>query len=156
MATKGKQPFIQFFTGDWFGDGGVRMCSAATRGVWVDALLTMHREGARGHLTGTLEQLAKACMCTEMEVNRALDELNDTGTACVIDHAKWLNGHAHESVDNCVHISLNELCDALPRQIVPHDVPLMSGRFTLINRRMAREHIERENSRLRKQRQRKS
>lgn len=149
-----KRPFIQLYTGDWLSDGKLRMCAASTRGVWADTLCAMHREGERGYLTGTLEQLSRLANCSDADFNQALDELADTATATVIDHSRVLNGSSYEVVDNSVEKPLNELCPSLPAEKSPTFLALCPGKFTVINRRMAREYILRENTRLRKKRQR--
>lgn len=95
---KRKLPALMFYTGDWLKDPQVRRCSPATRGVWVDLLCYMHEDDQCGRITGTLEQLARLCGCSEPDMNSALDELQDTGCATV----HWNGANVDNSVDKPV------------------------------------------------------
>ena len=70
-----KLPAIQFYTGDWLKDPALSMCSASTRGIWVDLLCCMHESGRSGRLRGTEEQLSRLGRCTVEEMRKALEEL---------------------------------------------------------------------------------
>lgn len=83
MATKVKQPALMLYTGDWKKDPGLTMCSAATRGIWVDLLCAMHDEDRCGKVAGTVAQLARVARCSEPEMSAAIDELSRTKTADV-------------------------------------------------------------------------
>lgn len=80
----GKLPYIQFFTGDWIKDPKLTMCSASTRGIWIDAICAMHESEQRGIIEGSPEQLARIFRASLSEVQSAVDELQVTGTANVI------------------------------------------------------------------------
>lgn len=82
MATD-KLPWMQWYGGDWLADPCVTLCSPATRGIWMDLLCHMHRDGRRGQVTGTLAQLARMGRCTTDEVKAAIAELESTKTADV-------------------------------------------------------------------------
>jgi hypothetical protein len=43
-------PSFQFYPNDWLGDMNLRMCSVATRGVWIDLLCIMHKSKKYGYL----------------------------------------------------------------------------------------------------------
>ncbi|MGA9508148.1 MAG: hypothetical protein WBV55_05820 [Candidatus Sulfotelmatobacter sp.] len=45
-----KRPAFQFYPGDWLRDVGVRACSLAARGLWMDMLSYMHQANPYGHL----------------------------------------------------------------------------------------------------------
>lgn len=45
-----KRPSFQFYPGDWLHDIGVRACSLAARGLWMDMLSFMHQANPYGHL----------------------------------------------------------------------------------------------------------
>jgi hypothetical protein len=46
-----KRPSFQFYPGDWLHDVGLRACSLAARGLWVDMLCYMHQGDPYGYLT---------------------------------------------------------------------------------------------------------
>lgn len=79
----GKLPAFQFYTGDWLKDPNLSMCSPSTRGIWIDFICAMHELDRSGQVTGTAEQLARACRCTASEMIAALTELKETGTASI-------------------------------------------------------------------------
>lgn len=75
------RPSFQTYPGDWFKDENLAACSPATRGIWWDAILRMHENDRSGKLSGTIEQLARVCRCTEAEMESAVQELQTTKTA---------------------------------------------------------------------------
>ena len=46
-----KRPSFQFYPGDWLHDTGLRACSLAARGLWIDIVCFMHQAEPYGHLT---------------------------------------------------------------------------------------------------------
>lgn len=44
------RPWLKFYTSDWRADPGLRMCSYAARGLWLDMLTLMHEAEPYGHL----------------------------------------------------------------------------------------------------------
>ena len=78
-----KLPAFQFYTGDWLKDPRLSMCSALTRGIWIDFLCAMHELDRVGELRGTPDQLARVARCSPVEVVQALDELSASATADV-------------------------------------------------------------------------
>jgi hypothetical protein len=76
-----KAPAFQFYAGDWLRDPGVRSCSLAARGLWIDMLALMHQADRRGYLEHapgrpiTSDQLARVVGVTAEEVDRLLAEL---------------------------------------------------------------------------------
>ena len=137
MATEPlKRPSLQFYPGDWLKDPALGMCSLATRGVWIEMLCLMHENGRSGVLAGTVEQLARTCRATPKEMAEALNELNSTGTADVVERS--------EARHNSPPVS-RKCPDLSPRS------PAI---VTVINRRMSREQNAREYERLKKRRQR--
>ena len=109
------------YTGDWLKDPNLGQCSLATRGAWIDILFLMHENGETGRLEGTVKGLSQICRCSESEIEDVLAELDQTKTAEII----------HSSVT----------CNA--------NVTPCSKNVTIINRRMAREHKDRVNTKLR-------
>jgi hypothetical protein len=46
-----KRPSLQFYPADWLNDTGLRACTLAARGLWIDAMCHMHQGTPYGHLT---------------------------------------------------------------------------------------------------------
>ena len=46
-----KRPAFQFYPSDWRTDPGLRLCSIAARGLWIEMLCLMHEGEPYGHLT---------------------------------------------------------------------------------------------------------
>ena len=68
------QPYLPLYTGDWKKDPELSMCSAATRGIWIDLLCSIH-DGHIGQVTGTPGQLSRLCRCDVAEMTAALHDL---------------------------------------------------------------------------------
>ncbi len=111
----GKAPAFQFYPSDWLSDTQLRMCSPATRGIWIDFLCYMWESPEKGKLSGSVKRLSRLVGVSEDEFLEFLEEMEEFGFGDVTK--------GHDDV-------------------------------TLINRRMHKEFLERENARLRKQRQR--
>lgn len=75
-----KYPWFKKYSGDWLKDPNLSMCSPAARGIWEDAICRMY-ELRRGSLSGTIEQLSRLLRASVSEVEHALEELHNTGTA---------------------------------------------------------------------------
>lgn len=95
-----KHPYLRFYTGDWQKDPAVSLCSAATRGIWVDLLCAMHNAADRGRLVGTVAQLSRVARCTPEEMQSALSELDETGAASVTCHGDVTDCHSKVTVEN--------------------------------------------------------
>lgn len=78
-------PYLALFTGDFKKDAQLSLCSPATRGIWIDLLCSFH-DGQIGELRGTAEQFARLCRCNTAEMEIAIKELGETGTANVEKH----------------------------------------------------------------------
>lgn len=77
-----KRPSFQFYPPDWRNDAGVRLCSIAARGLWIDMLCLMHEGEPYGHLTTKgrpmrPEELAKLVGESVAAVKRWLAELRE-------------------------------------------------------------------------------
>jgi hypothetical protein len=46
-----KRPAFQFYPCDWRTDAGLRLCSIAARGLWIEMIAIMHEGEPYGHLT---------------------------------------------------------------------------------------------------------
>ena len=77
-----KKPWQKWFPTDWLSDASLTMCSAATRGVWMDALCAMMQADTCS-LYGTIDQLARVARTTNEVLEAALNELRDTNAASV-------------------------------------------------------------------------
>jgi len=81
MPRAPKKPSFQFYPGDWMKDPNLSMCSPATRGIWTDLLCVVFELRHGGQVTGSAEQIARACRCTVAEFVAAAEELRVTKTA---------------------------------------------------------------------------
>lgn len=68
------QPYLALYTGDWKKDPELSMCFAATRGIWIDLLCSIH-DGRIGQVTGTAEQLSRLGRCDAASMTAALHDL---------------------------------------------------------------------------------
>ena len=79
------EPWMKFFTGDYFRDPGVRSVSLAARGLWMDMLCLMHQNARKGYLQHpsglpvTPVQLARMAGGGVDEVAGLLQELENSG-----------------------------------------------------------------------------
>ena len=80
-----KLPSFQFYPGDWLRDAGLRACTVASRGVWMDLLCFMHDAPTRGLLLKangqpfTAAELARAVGCSLADLETCLSELEAAG-----------------------------------------------------------------------------
>ncbi len=85
MADEKRQPWMKWYPRDWRGDGALRMCSFAARGLWADLLSLIHDHGAPyGHLTingaaPTTAQLARMLGGSPREIDSLTAELEQAG-----------------------------------------------------------------------------
>ena len=83
-------PFFKFFSADWRADPGLRLCSYAARGLWIDMLSLMHESPRRGALLApdggpmSAAHLARLTGGTAAEVESLLTEMR---SARVFDEA---------------------------------------------------------------------
>ena len=82
MSQK-KLPAFQLYTGDWLKDPALSMCSAMTRGIWIDMICRMHEFDRCGQLIGTIGELSQLCRCSHDELLAGLVQLARTRTADV-------------------------------------------------------------------------
>lgn len=76
-----KLPYLPLYTGDYLKDPKLSLCTAATRGIWMDALCAMHELGRAGELRGTAEQLARVTRCLPVDFVQAIADLQATNAA---------------------------------------------------------------------------
>lgn len=83
--TEKRFPYMKWYARDWRGDGALRGCSFAARGLWADILTIMHDEGdPYGHLriNGTdpdASKLGRMLGGTAREIEKLLSELCAAG-----------------------------------------------------------------------------
>lgn len=82
MSTR--KPWFKFFGSDWRGDAGLRGCSFAARGLWMDLLTLMHEADPYGSLLvngrdPNARQLAGMLGGTEKQITSLLAELEEAG-----------------------------------------------------------------------------
>jgi len=109
LADK-RQPWMKWYPRDWRGDGALRMCSFAARGLWADLISLMHDEGEPyGFLLingrpPTPAQLARILGGSTREIEALLAELAaagvyDTGVDGVIVCRRMVRDKAKADAD---------------------------------------------------------
>jgi hypothetical protein len=68
-----KQPYIQFYLGDYIKD--TRVLPLNVKGGWVDLILAMWDNEPKGELTGTIEDFARIMNCSVEEANLVIQTL---------------------------------------------------------------------------------
>lgn len=84
-------PWVKWYPQLWLSETGLSLCSAATRGIWADALNHMLVSGSDS-VTGTREQLAALCRCRPQEIEVAILELSEFKVAVVSTVGRADNG----------------------------------------------------------------
>jgi hypothetical protein len=79
-----KYPWLKFYPADWRADEKLRMCSLASRGLWIEMLAIMHRSERYGQLlisgkAPTDTQLALLVGASPDEVSALITELGSSG-----------------------------------------------------------------------------
>ena len=85
------RPWMKFFPADWRSDPALRMCSLASRGLWMEMLCVMHEASPRGYLVVNGKpmqerQIASLAGCAIDETRQYLDELRDAGVFSHDEH----------------------------------------------------------------------
>jgi hypothetical protein len=115
--------WVKLDISDWQTDERLKMCSFATRGFWLEAILIMTKSGEFS-LSGTVAQFSRLFGISTEEVENYIEELDESGTADVIR----CNGGVTDR--NAKVTERNE-------------------KITLISRRLKRELSSKENNKLR-------
>jgi hypothetical protein len=76
-------PWVKWFPTNWASEPGLRLCEAATRGIWFEALNTMFLQKT-GSITGTIEELAALLSCRTSQMQLAIEQLKMANVAKVI------------------------------------------------------------------------
>lgn len=87
-----KRPAFQFYPADWQSDSGLKLCSLAARGLWIEMICVMHASEPYGHLCAAgrpldARDLAKLVGESERDVKRWLDELIRNNVCSVVEGA---------------------------------------------------------------------
>jgi hypothetical protein len=77
MTTQKKYPWFRFYPAAWLGDPKLRLCDAATRGIFIDLLCIMDEAEPRGHLLINGKEPSKA------ELSRLLGVPHQAITAAI-------------------------------------------------------------------------
>ena len=72
-----KLPWMKFFTGTWLTDPCLSRCSAATRGIWMDLIASMHEDRQSGEIYGTVKELCQVARCSPDEFIKAMTEISE-------------------------------------------------------------------------------
>jgi hypothetical protein len=75
-------PWVKWYPANWSSEPGLRLCCAATRGIWAEALNTMMLRGS-DRVEGTLQQLSRLCCCENDEMTTAVQQLSEQNVAQV-------------------------------------------------------------------------
>jgi hypothetical protein len=67
--------WVKWFPTDWASEPGLRLCEAATRGIWFELLNLMFLMKV-AKVVGTEDELSKQCMCRTSQMQLALKELS--------------------------------------------------------------------------------
>lgn len=67
--------WMMWYPNDWIADNGLTLCTAESRGVWIEILNRMWQSQIRGVLTGNITELSRLTRCTVDEVTRAVADL---------------------------------------------------------------------------------
>ena len=79
-----KRPSFQFYPSDWLRDTGLRVCSVAARGLWIDMICHMHEGNPYGYLKVNQKVILPANLAVIVGVSvevveSLLDELEEAG-----------------------------------------------------------------------------
>lgn len=78
-------PWDKWYPTNWASEPGLRLCEAATRGIWFEAINTMLLKQTY-FVSGTVDQLASLCICRAPEMSVAIDQLKKYQVAEVREH----------------------------------------------------------------------
>lgn len=78
------QSYIKFYGNDWRSDPRLRLCSAASRGVWIDLITIMMEAEPFGHLlvngaAPTEQEIAALTVTSTAVIRKAMAELAEKG-----------------------------------------------------------------------------
>ena len=122
-------PSFQFYPSDWLRDPGLRSCSLAARGLWIDLVALMHEAEPYGHLRlngkePTTSVVARMVGSQLKQVTRLLIELENAGVFSrtqegTIFSRRMVRDHALR-IDRAKHGHLSANNPAVPRRKENH------------------------------------
>lgn len=77
-------PWEKWYPTNWASEPGLRLCEAATRGIWFEAVNTMMLQ-QNDRVSGTIEQLASLCICRLPQMQLAVEQLKAFKVADVVE-----------------------------------------------------------------------
>jgi len=77
-------PWEKWYPTNWASEPGLRLCEAATRGIWFEAVNTMMLQQNHS-VSGTIEQLAALCICRVPQMQLAIEQLKQFNVAEVVE-----------------------------------------------------------------------
>jgi len=88
--VRARQPWMKFYPSDWQSDLGLRSCSAAARGLWMEMICIMQQSAPVGFLTVNGRSpdpalLSVLCGIPEKVIKGGLAELLEAGVYSVTD-----------------------------------------------------------------------
>ena len=85
-----KHPWLKFYPTAWRADPGLRMCSAAARGLWIELLCLMHEADPRGHLIvrGNVPTDAQLAVLAGLPVDQLSDLIAELENAGVFSRTR--------------------------------------------------------------------
>lgn len=83
-------PWDKWFPTNWASEPGLRLCEAATRGIWFEALNTMMLMQSF-EVSGTLEELSALLACRPEQIKTAIFQLRVFKVAEIIEHNGNIN-----------------------------------------------------------------
>lgn len=95
----------KFVWNDWQKDEGLKMCSLAARGLWMEMLCIMHNAEPRGYLLvngrkPTARQMATLVGATEAEILALVEELREAGVYSVREDGVPFSRRMRDEVEN--------------------------------------------------------
>lgn len=78
-----KHFYMQFEPSVWLSDPKLSLCTAETRGVWIDLICIMHKNDRCGQAIGSTEELARLARCSPEVLIRSLTDLKARNAADV-------------------------------------------------------------------------
>lgn len=121
----GKAPAFMFYVKDWISYPDLKICSHSTKGIWADFICHMWFANPKGKLTATRGELQRMVGATNSDFDYFLAEA-------------WRHGFCDIGVDSNENVTDH---NGNERQEI-----------TLINRRIYKEFMQKENNRLRQKR----
>lgn len=85
-----KRPSFQFYPADWRKDQGLKLCSLAARGLWIDLMCLMHDAEPYGYLTINgqpmqPEQIARLIGESPKDVRKCMSELQENNVFSITE-----------------------------------------------------------------------